>query len=75
MVHVTIGQTDQGVALIEQGIAKGGLKRPDDALLHLGLAQRRSTKARPKAAATLRSVRGKDGAADIARLWLLLPPQ
>ena len=70
--YVTMGQTDQGIALIEQGIAKGGLKRPDDATLHLGIAQVRSAAAKPKAAATLRSVRGKDGAADIARLWLLL---
>ena len=72
MVYVTMGEADQGIALIEQGIAKGGLKRPDDAKLHLGLAQLRSAKAKPKAAATLRSVKGKDVAADIARLWLLL---
>lgn len=72
MVVVAMGQTDPGIALIEQGIAKGGLKRPDDATLHLGIAQLRSAQAKPKAATTLRGVRGKDGAADIARLWLLL---
>ena len=71
-VLVTMGEADKGIALIEQGIAKGGLKRPDDARLRLGMAQLQSTAAKGKAAATLRSVQGSDGSADIARLWLLL---
>ena len=71
-VYVSMGEIDKGIALIEQGIAKGGLKRPDDARLRLGMAQQQSTLARAKAAATLRSVQGSDGSADIARLWLLL---
>jgi len=71
-VVVTQGDADKGIALIEQGIAKGGLKRPEDAKLLLGMAQLQSAKAKPKAAATLRSVQGKDGSADIARLWVLL---
>jgi tetratricopeptide (TPR) repeat protein len=71
-VLVTQGQVDQGIALIEQGIAKGGLKRPEDARLRLGMAQLQSPQARTKATQTLRSVQGNDGTADIARLWLLL---
>jgi hypothetical protein len=71
-VYVSIGEVDKGLALIEQGIAKGGLRRPEDARLRLGLAQLQSAQAKPKAAATLRSVQGNDGAADIARLWILL---
>jgi hypothetical protein len=71
-VFVTQGEADKGIGLIEQGIAKGGLKRPEDAKLLLGMAQLQSAKAKPKAAATLRSVQGKDGSADIARLWVLL---
>jgi hypothetical protein len=71
-VYVTQGEADKGIALIEQGIAKGGLKRPEDAKLRLGQAQLQSTKARAKAAQTLRSVQGNDGSADIARLWVLL---
>ena len=71
-MYVTMGEADKGIALIEQGIAKGGLKRPEDAKLLLGMAQLQSAKAKPKAAATLRSVQGKDGSADIARLWVLL---
>ena len=72
LVYVSMGEADRGIALIEQGIAKGGLKRPEDAKLRLGLAQLQSAQAKPKAAQTLRSVQGNDGSADIARLWLLL---
>lgn len=64
------GQADKGVALIEKGIAKGGLKNPEDAKLHLGLAQAKAGQ-RAKATQTLRSVRGTDGTADLARLWVL----
>jgi len=71
-VYVTMGEIDKGIALIEQGMAKGGLKRPEDAKLRLGLAQLQSAQTRAKAATTLRSVQGSDGSADIARLWLLL---
>jgi hypothetical protein len=71
-VYVTMGEADKGVALIEQGIAKGGLKRPEDAKLHLGMAQLQSAKAKGKSTQTLRSVQGGDGSADIARLWILL---
>lgn len=70
--YVTMGEADKGIALIEQGIAKGGLKRPQDAQLHLGMAQRTSASAKGKAATTLRAVKGSDGVADIARLWLLV---
>jgi len=68
--YVTLGQADKGIPMIEQGIAKGGLKRPDDARLRLGMAL---LQARNKAKATtvLRSVQGQDGTADLARLWLL----
>jgi len=67
--YVTMGQVDKGIGLIEQGIAKGGLKRPEDAKLHLGIAQLQSAKAKGKAVQTLRSVHGNDGAADLGRLW------
>ena len=71
-MYVSMGEVDKGLALIEQGIAKGGLKRPEDAKLRLGLAQQQSAKARSRAAQTLKSVQGNDGSADIARLWILL---
>jgi hypothetical protein len=73
--YVTMGQVDKGIALIEQGIAKGGLKRPDDAKLHLGMAQLQSGKNKSKAVQTLRSVQGNDGAADLGRLWAVYANQ
>ena len=70
--HVSMGDADRGIDLIQQGIAKGGLKYPEDAKLRLGMAQLQSGKAKAAAAQTLRGVRGNDGAADIARLWIIL---
>jgi hypothetical protein len=64
------GGDAKGVALMQQGIAKGGLKRPEDAKLHLGIAQLLTGDA-SKAQTTLRSVSGNDGTADLARLWSL----
>lgn len=69
--YVTLGEVDKGIAMIEKAIAKGGLKRPEDAKLRLGMAQLQSAKSKAKAAQTLRSVGGTDGAADIARLWIV----
>jgi hypothetical protein len=67
--YVTLGEVDQGIQLIEQGIAKGKLRNPDDAKLRLGMAQLQKKGQRPAAVQTLRSIRGTDGVADIARLW------
>jgi len=69
--YVTMGQADKGIPLIEQGIAKGKLKRPDDAKLRLGLALLQSGKAKAKAVQTLRAVPGTEGSADLGRLWAL----
>jgi hypothetical protein len=70
--YVTLGEVDKGIELIESGIKKGSLKRPEDAKLRLGMAQLQSAKAKAKATQTLRSVQGADGANDIARLWVIL---
>ena len=72
--YVSLGEVDKGIELIEKGIAKGGLKRPEDAKLRLGMAQQQSPKLKAKATQTLRSVTGSDGAADIARLWIVAGP-
>ena len=69
--YATMGQADKGVSLIEQGIAKGGLKRPEDAKLRLGLAMLQTGKNKAKAVQVLRSVQGNDGASDLGRLWAL----
>jgi hypothetical protein len=70
MYSVYSGQPAKGVQLMQQGIAKGGLKRPDDAKLHLGIAQLAAGD-KAKAQATFKTVQGTDGTADLARLWAL----
>lgn len=67
---VVSGQAAKGLDLMQQGIAKGGLKRPDDVQLHFGIAQAIAGQG-AKAQTTLRAVKGKDGSADLARLWAL----
>ena len=74
-VLASMGQAEQGAALIQQGIAKDGLKRPEDAKLRLGQALAQSPKTRAKGQQTLRSVQGTDGAADLGRLYAVLAPQ
>jgi len=64
------GQHDRALALMAQGMAKGGLRRADDALLHLGYAQWRAGKI-DEAKASFAQVKGSDGTADLARLWLV----
>jgi hypothetical protein len=64
------GQFDKAVGLMEQGIAKGGLKSADAARLHLGIAYVAAGR-KAKAIDVLRSVRAKDGTADLAALWIL----
>lgn len=64
------GAHEKGLALITQGIAKGGLRRPDDAQLHLGQVALRAGKP-DQAKAAFAAVKGSDGAADLARLFTL----
>ena len=68
--YVYEGKADKGISLMEQGIKKGNLKRPDDAKLRLGEAQIYAGK-RNAGVQTLRDVKGSDGTADMARLWIL----
>ena len=68
--YVVSGQAAKGLGLMQKGIAKGGLKRPEDAKLHLGIAQAQAGDM-AKAVATFRTVSGTDGAGDLARLWAL----
>ncbi|MES2989829.1 MAG: hypothetical protein V4844_00285 [Pseudomonadota bacterium] len=70
MNQVYEGQKAKGLQLMQQGIAKGGLKRPEDAKLHLAIAQLVAGE-NAKAQATLKTVSGADGTGDLARLWSL----
>ena len=67
--YVSLGEVDKGIDLIKKGIAKGNLKRPEDAKLRLGLAQLRSAKEKAAGLQTLRGIKGTDGVAEIARIW------
>lgn len=64
------GDVKKGVSQIEQGIAKGNLKRPEDAKLYLGLAYYLGGDS-SKAISSWKTVRGTDGSAELARLWII----
>lgn len=64
------GQLEAGIALMEQGLAKGGVRRIDEARLRLGEAQALAGR-RLDAAQTLGAVRGPAGLGELARLWSL----
>jgi tetratricopeptide (TPR) repeat protein len=74
-VYASMAQFDKAVELIEKGIAKGGLKRPDDAKLRLALALAQAPKTRNKGVQMLRTVGGNDGTADVARLYAVMVQQ
>jgi hypothetical protein len=67
-VHVTAGQPAKGVPLMEQGLAKGNLRRADEARLHLGLALWQAGR-KDDAVKALAEVKGNDGSAALARVW------
>lgn len=64
------GANERALGLMEQGVAKGGLRRPDEAMLHLGLVQARLGR-NEDALKSFAAVKGSDGTADLARLWAL----
>ncbi|MFL6679085.1 MAG: hypothetical protein ACJ8IK_12150 [Burkholderiaceae bacterium] len=70
--YASMGKYDEGIALIQEGIAKDKLKHPEDAKLRLGIAQLQSGKGKAAAAKTLRTVQGTDGAPEVARLYVAL---
>jgi tetratricopeptide (TPR) repeat protein len=67
--YTGMGQHDKGIALMQKGIAKGDVRHPDEARLHLGIGYLRAGN-KAKAAEAFRGVKGSDGTADLARLWL-----
>lgn len=70
LAMVSGGQVDKGLALMALGLDKGTTTQPDHARLRLGVAlltHQRRAEAEP----LLKGVPGNDGAADLARLWLL----
>jgi hypothetical protein len=66
--RVTAGAAAKGVALMEQGLAKGNMRRADEARLHLGLALWQAGR-KDDAVKALAEVKGNDGSAGLARVW------
>lgn len=69
--YVEAGQYDKGLQLLTQGITKGGLKRPDDAQLHLGIGYLLAGQ-KAKAMTAFKAVKGTDGTAELAHYWVFL---
>jgi hypothetical protein len=67
---VQAGQADKGLKMIEGAIKGGNLKNPEDAKLHLGEAYAAAGK-KQQAINTLKTVGGNEGAADLARYWIM----
>ena len=64
------GAHQRALALMRHGLALGGLRRADEAQLHLGVAQWRAGQL-DQARRSFAAVQGADGGADLARLWQL----
>jgi tetratricopeptide (TPR) repeat protein len=69
--YATMDQYDKGIGFIQQGIAKGGLKSPDEAKLRLGMAYAKAGQ-KDKAISTFQEVKAGGGLADTAKYWILL---
>ncbi len=65
---VFAGHAAQGLSMMEQAIAKGGLDHPDVARLRLGEAYYVAGE-KAHAVQVLRTVKGADGSGDLAKLW------
>jgi hypothetical protein len=68
--QVVTGEVNKGVSLIQEGVNKSDGKSLESAKLRLGIAQALSGNT-ANANATFRSIAGRDGVADLARLWSL----
>lgn len=67
---VGLGQFDKGLDLMEKGIAKGALKRPEDARLDLAIAYVMAGQM-DKATQNFAAVSGKEGLDELGRYWTL----
>ena len=67
--YVTMDQFDKGIALMEQGVAKGIIRRADDYKLRLGMAYAKAGR-KDDALKTFGAIKGNDGLGDLARYWI-----
>jgi hypothetical protein len=68
--YVTMGQNDKGIAMMEQGMAKGGFKRPDEPKLHMAIAYAKAGR-KDDAIKILQTLKGEDGLTDLAKYWMV----
>jgi len=69
--YVLYGKADKGLAMMQEGIKLGGgFRRPDHAKLQLAYAYHLAGQ-NDKALQMFKTVQGTDGAAALARLWVL----
>jgi len=70
--YISYGQNDKAVAALTKGIAKGGLKSPDEANLLLGIAQlrQRNSSAAQQSFDKVASS-SNSGYARLGKLWAL----
>ena len=70
LLETTQDNAAKGADLIAQGVARGGLRQPDEAKLHLGYAQVRAGRD-ADAMKTFQTVGGANGTASLAHVWIL----
>ena len=68
--YVLHGKAEKGLGMMESGLGKGGMKRPEDARLHLAYAYHLAGQAQ-KAIQALKKMPAGDGAAALGRLWAI----
>lgn len=68
--YASYGDYAKAIPLIEAGLKKGGLKNPEDSKLRLGTILYAAGR-KADAQKMLGSVKGNDGAAGLAKLWML----
>jgi tetratricopeptide (TPR) repeat protein len=67
--YVTMDQFDKGIKLMEQGIAKGGLKRADESKLRLAIAYAKAGR-KADAVKAFEGLKGNDGLTDLSKYWI-----
>ena len=71
LLETVDGNAQHGAQMIEEGIAKGGVRNPEEAALHLGYAQIKAGR-NADAVKTLEAIKGgPNGLVQIAHVWIL----
>jgi hypothetical protein len=68
--YLSYGENDKAIEAINRGVAKGGVKNPDEAGLLLGMAYLRANN-KAEAAKAFQTVTKDPAMARIAKLWML----